>query len=77
MNIDSFRYLIAVEEYGSISSASRHLFSTQPALTKQILKLESELGGGSSTGTAAPSPSPPWARPPCGMPTRWCGSTTI
>lgn len=45
MNIDSFRYLIAVEEYGSISSASRHLFITQPALTKQILKLESELGG--------------------------------
>ena len=33
MNIDSFRYLIAVEEYGSISSASRHLFITQPAVT--------------------------------------------
>lgn len=39
-----FHYVIAVEECGTISSAARTLFLSQPALTKQIGKLESELG---------------------------------
>ena len=39
-----FHYVVAVEECGTISSAARTLFLSQPALTKQIGKLESELG---------------------------------
>lgn len=39
-----FRYVLTVAESGSISAASRRLFMSQPALTKQIRKLETELG---------------------------------
>ncbi|MBQ1380464.1 MAG: LysR family transcriptional regulator, partial [Ruminococcus sp.] len=39
--INSF---IAVAEEGSFSTAAKHLFLSQQSLSKQIAKLESELG---------------------------------
>lgn len=44
MDTDSFRYVIAISEYKSISAAARKLFITQPALTKHMNKLERTLG---------------------------------
>ncbi len=44
MDTNMFRYAVAVAESGSISAAARKLFMSQPALTKQISKLESQLG---------------------------------
>lgn len=39
-----FRYALTIAESGSISGAARRLFMSQPALSKQISKLEAELG---------------------------------
>lgn len=44
MDTNVFRYVVAVVESGSISAASRKLFMSQSALTKQISKLENQLG---------------------------------
>lgn len=44
MDTNVFRYIKAVAESGSISAASRKLFISQPALTKQISRLENQLG---------------------------------
>lgn len=38
------RYFRAIVQYGSFSEAAEHLHLTQPALSKSIAKLESELG---------------------------------
>lgn len=44
MDTNVIHYVITVAESGSISAAARKLFLSQPALTKQISKLESQLG---------------------------------
>lgn len=44
MDTNLFRYVIAAAESGSLSAAARSLYISQPALTKQISKLEQQLG---------------------------------
>lgn len=44
MNITQIQYILAAAENGSISKAAEALFVSQPALSLQIKKLESELG---------------------------------
>ena len=44
MNLNCYRYVIAIAENLSISKAANELFITQPALTKYLNKLEQELG---------------------------------
>ncbi|MGI6217300.1 MAG: LysR family transcriptional regulator [Coriobacteriales bacterium] len=44
MQINSLRYLIELERYGSISKAARSSFISQQGLSKVIDSLESELG---------------------------------
>ncbi|KTD09110.1 LysR family transcriptional regulator [Legionella gratiana] len=44
MNIVELKSFLAVVEYHSISLASKKMYVTQPAMTKRIQKLESELG---------------------------------
>lgn len=44
MDTNVFRYIKVVAESQSISAASRKLFISQPALTKQISRLENQLG---------------------------------
>jgi DNA-binding transcriptional LysR family regulator len=43
MDIQNLQAFIAVAEYESFSEASEHLFLTQPAISKRIAVLESEL----------------------------------
>jgi DNA-binding transcriptional LysR family regulator len=43
MDIASLRAFLAVAEHGSFSTASEHLFLTQPAISKRIAALDSEL----------------------------------
>jgi len=43
MDIQNLQAFIAVAEYGSFSEASEHLYLTQPAISKRIASLESEL----------------------------------
>lgn len=42
MDIKELRYFIAVAECGSISKAAEKLFTTQPNLSRQLMKLEEE-----------------------------------
>jgi DNA-binding transcriptional LysR family regulator len=46
MDVDTrlLRYFIAVAEEGSLTRAAKRLFVSQPALTKQIKQLETQLG---------------------------------
>ena len=44
MDIKELRYFIAVAECGSISKAAKKLFTTQPNLSRQLMKLEEETG---------------------------------
>ncbi len=44
MKTKKLRALLAMSEYGSISSASEHLFISQPTLSRYIMELEEELG---------------------------------
>ena len=44
MDTSLYRYVIAAAEAGSFSAAARDLYISQPALTKQIGKLEAQLG---------------------------------
>ena len=44
MNIQHYRYVEAVSRHQNISSAARELYISQPALTRSLNQLESELG---------------------------------
>lgn len=44
MDIQQLRYFCAIVETGSITKAAQDMFITQPALTKSLQKLETELG---------------------------------
>ena len=44
MDFHSFRILVRVAELGSFSQAAERLFLTQPAVSKRVAALESELG---------------------------------
>ena len=43
MDIPNLQAFIAIAETGSFSEASEHLYLTQPAISKRIAALESEL----------------------------------
>lgn len=43
MDTSIFRYVLEVEKYRNITQAAKRLFISQPALTKQLNKLEKEL----------------------------------
>ena len=43
MDTSIFRYVLEVEKYRNITQAPKRLFISQPALTKQLNKLEKEL----------------------------------
>jgi molybdate transport repressor ModE-like protein len=44
MNLDHLRTLVAIAEHGSLSAAARALRISQPAVTKQVQRMESDLG---------------------------------
>jgi len=44
MDLKHFRTFVAVAEYGTVSRAATRLHTVQPALSRQIIDLESELG---------------------------------
>lgn len=44
MNLKSLQYFIAAAQYGSIARAAQHLRVAQPAVSRQIRKLEDDLG---------------------------------
>jgi DNA-binding transcriptional LysR family regulator len=44
MDLRQLRYLIATVDGGGIRRASRQLYLTQPAISKALRQLESELG---------------------------------
>lgn len=44
MNFDEIKTFISVSDYGSITSASEHLFLSQSTVSSRIKSLESELG---------------------------------
>lgn len=44
MNIVEMKTFLAVVEYHSISLASKHMFTSQPTISRRIKKLEQELG---------------------------------
>lgn len=44
MNLDHLRTLIAIVEHGSLSGAARARRVSQPAITKQVQRMEAEMG---------------------------------
>jgi len=44
MELHQFRYFVAVVRDGTFTKAAEHLYITQPSLSEQIRKLETELG---------------------------------
>jgi DNA-binding transcriptional LysR family regulator len=44
MNFNQLRYVVAVDEKGSVSKAAQHLFVSQPAISTAIKELEKEIG---------------------------------
>jgi DNA-binding transcriptional LysR family regulator len=44
MNLEHLRTLVTIAEHGSLSAAARTLRISQPAVTKQVQRMESELG---------------------------------
>lgn len=55
MDTSIFRYVLEVEKYRNITQAAKRLFISQPALTKQLNKLEKELGFSPFDRTHSPS----------------------
>ena len=53
MDTSIFRYVLEVEKYRNITQAAKRLFISQPALTKQLNKLEKELGLTARTARSA------------------------
>ena len=45
MELQQLRYFLAVAQTGSFTGAAKTCFVSQPSLSSQIAKLESELGG--------------------------------
>lgn len=45
IDLAQLQQLIAVSEYGTISAAAEALHLSQPALTRSLQRLETELGG--------------------------------
>ncbi len=43
MNLKDFEYIIEITRWGSISKAAEHLYISQPALSRYLKRLESEL----------------------------------
>lgn len=44
MKIQQLKYLVEISKYGTINMAAKHLFISQPAISKAIKELENELG---------------------------------
>lgn len=44
MDINAFRYFVALDKYKTISKTARKLFITQPALTNYIKRMEECCG---------------------------------
>lgn len=44
MELRHLRTFLAIVEEGSITAASKRLFTTQPAVTRQLAQLEGSLG---------------------------------
>ncbi len=43
MSLTQLRYFVAVAEEGSVSSAARRCFVSQPPMSRQVMALEAEL----------------------------------
>lgn len=44
IKMNQLKYFVSTVEAGSLTTAAKHLFISQPALSKQLLQLESDLG---------------------------------
>lgn len=44
MKLEVFEYLIAIEKYGSLNKAAKHLYMSQPNLSNILTSFENELG---------------------------------
>ena len=44
MKLEVFEYLIAIEKYGSLNKAAKHLYMSQPNLSNLLTSFENELG---------------------------------
>lgn len=44
MNLVNIKYILTIEEYGSISTAAKQLFVAQPNLSRAVKEVESEYG---------------------------------
>lgn len=44
MKLEVFEYLIAIEKYGSLNKAAKHLYMSQPNLSNVLTSFENELG---------------------------------
>ncbi len=44
MRLETLEYLLIIDHYGSLNKAAKHLYLSQPNLTKSIQALENELG---------------------------------
>lgn len=44
ISVEQIRYFLEIVRYGSLNKASEHLYISQPSLSKQLRRLERELG---------------------------------
>ena len=52
MQLDYLKYLIAINEYGSMNKAAEHLFMSQQNISKAVKRLETEFGHKIFTGSS-------------------------